>query len=280
MNDKRKRYRVQRVLCKRCGDVVKYGEGTGVSPFELHWAEEMENKWLDCNCGYVWLMPFAERERDRILVNHQPYITIKPDDVVDLSEEWKEQDVTYEIWLTDNYSYFDHGIAHFDDEQTVPLKQYVHNRTYGPDSVLIGESKTEFVPRVRYFLRTNMLEFYDVDKNTPELLLHNESNTKLQIGKIAAVPPGASARVDLRWGSMSKDEDKEGRWLKVCAFKCKRCGTILKREYLNPNTPGGPLMTCSCGYLALDPDPIVWRILGEAAFDDVEIENLCEVADE
>lgn len=72
---------------------------------------------------------------------------------------------------------------------------------------------------------------------------------------------------------IAKAEAEEEAWMRVCAFKCLRCGDVLKREYKSPNDYGGGLMTCSCGHLTLDPTPWHWRVVGE------DIENLCESAE-
>lgn len=60
-------------------------------------------------------------------------------------------------------------------------------------------------------------------------------------------------------------------WMSVCAFQCKRCGDVLKREYKSPNDYGGGMMTCSCGHLTLDPMPRYYRVFGE------DVENLCKI---
>lgn len=66
-----KHYKVCRVKCKRCGDVIKHVNRT---------KEENYHTTLYCSCGNVGLDPSATLYR----------IVSKSTDFEDLSEEWKD----------------------------------------------------------------------------------------------------------------------------------------------------------------------------------------------
>lgn len=56
----------------------------------------------------------------------------------------------------------------------------------------------------------------------------------------------------------------ETTYYKVCRVRCLRCGNVL--EYENRSkTDWGPMMTCSCGRVTLDPVAMMYRIVGNPA---------------
>ena len=103
----------------------------------------------------------------------------------------------YEIWLSDEYGYFDRGIAHLDDGQTLPLKAWIRQATYGSDGVLIDDVEHFNYGRfpLRWLIEEDALFFYSVDRDTPETVFHNESSVSLRLGSYGTVAPGESKRV-------------------------------------------------------------------------------------
>lgn len=63
---------------------------------------------------------------------------------------------------------------------------------------------------------------------------------------------------------------------RVCRVRCKRCGDVLEYVNLTKADNGSGLIRCSCGKVALDPSPILYRIIGAS----VDYEDLSEEWDE
>lgn len=105
--------------------------------------------------------------------------------------------MTYEIWLNDEYSHFERGVAHLDDGRTVELRTCPHIATYGPDSLLIDHGEEGRWP-LRWFIRETGLEFYSVCEDTPDVYFHNGSGKPLRIGDICELPDGKSFVAQIR----------------------------------------------------------------------------------
>ena len=104
----------------------------------------------------------------------------------------------YEIWLSNDYTHFGHGIAHMDDGRKLELCAWQHTATYGRDSLLIDDEerfKIGGLYPLRWFIMPGSLEFYSVDKDTPDVLFHNESGVDLRIDDFGVLPNGASMEV-------------------------------------------------------------------------------------
>lgn len=109
--------------------------------------------------------------------------------------------MTYEIWLSDQYGYFDRGIAHMDDGTELPLGGWLHSATYGPDSIMIDDTEHLHYGRgaLRWFIYMTSLEFYCVAKDSPEkVLFHNESGRDIKIDRFGVLRSGESMEVRLR----------------------------------------------------------------------------------
>ncbi len=93
--------------------------------------------------------------------------------------------MTYEIWLGDHYSHFDSGIAHFDNGRTTALDSCIHTATYGSDSVLIDDVEhiDECRFPLRWFIKSEAIDFYSIGEDTPDILFHNESEKDIRIDK-------------------------------------------------------------------------------------------------
>ncbi len=116
--------------------------------------------------------------------------------------------MTYEIWLSNEYGYFDRGVAHLDDGQDIPLKVWIQQATYGSDGVLIDDVqhfKSGRFP-LRWLIEKDGLFFYSVDMDTPEVVFHNESEKPLRMGRHGTLAPGESKRVVL-FTSVAVDGD-------------------------------------------------------------------------
>ncbi len=61
-------------------------------------------------------------------------------------------------------------------------------------------------------------------------------------------------------------------YYRICRVKCKCCGDVLEYVNLTKNDTGSALLRCSCGKVALDPSPIMYRIIGAS----VDYEDLSE----
>lgn len=105
----------------------------------------------------------------------------------------------YEIWLSSEYGYFKHGVAHLDDGRTLPLSTWIHSATYGRDSVLIDDEEHFCLSRfpLRWLVGENSLEFYSIDADTPTVLFHNESGNDICIVKFGVLQDGKSIEVQL-----------------------------------------------------------------------------------
>lgn len=108
--------------------------------------------------------------------------------------------MTYEIWLSDQYGFFKHGIAHMDDGTELPLGGWLHSATYGPDSIMIDDTEHLHYGRgaLRWFIYMTSLDFYSVYRDAPEIVLfHNESGMDLKIDRFGVLPAGKSMEVRL-----------------------------------------------------------------------------------
>lgn len=105
----------------------------------------------------------------------------------------------YEITLTSDYGYFGEGVAHLDDGRTLSLLSCLHTATYGRDSVLIDDEEYFYRSRfpLRWFVKEGALDFYSVDKETPDVLLHNESGRDLRIDDFGVLRNGESMEIQL-----------------------------------------------------------------------------------
>ena len=111
------------------------------------------------------------------------------------------KNMTYEIWLSDKYGYFDHGIAHMNDGTERPLGGWLHSATYGPDSILIDDTEHLRQGRgaLRWFIYTTSMEFYRVATDTPKIVrFHNESGVDLKIDRFGVLRAGESMEIRLR----------------------------------------------------------------------------------
>ena len=102
--------------------------------------------------------------------------------------------MTYEIWLSDEYGFFDRGLAHLDDGQDVALKAWIYQATYGSDGVLIDDVQHFDCGRfpLRWLIEEDGLFLYSLDKDTPETIFHNESTKTLRLGRHGSLAPGES----------------------------------------------------------------------------------------
>ena len=106
-------------------------------------------------------------------------------------------DATYEIWLSDKYGFFERGVAHMADGRTLVLKSWVHVASYSSDSVLVDDEEHHTLCRypLRWFVKDKALDFYSVDRDTPDVIFHNETGAELRIDKYGVLPNGASAEI-------------------------------------------------------------------------------------
>lgn len=100
----------------------------------------------------------------------------------------------FEIWLGEDYSRFDHGLAHLDDGRSLPLKSWIHVATYGADSILIADQERyEYCDfPVRWFIYRTGIEFYCWDKAIESITLHNESGADVMVKGYGLLPAGES----------------------------------------------------------------------------------------
>ncbi len=120
--------------------------------------------------------------------------------------------MTYEILLSDEYGYFDRGVAHLDDGQDIPLKVWIQQATYGSDGVLIDDILHFESGRfpLRWLIEEDSLFFYGVDADTPEAVFHNKSSRPLRLGRHGTLAPGESKRVALFTQTITDEEgDKQ-----------------------------------------------------------------------
>lgn len=109
--------------------------------------------------------------------------------------------MTYEIWLSERYGFFERGIAHMDDGTKLTLGGWLHSATYGPDSIMIDDTEHLRYGRgaLRWFIYMTSLEFYSVAKDSPEIVLfHNESGMDLKVDRFGVLQAGESMEVRLR----------------------------------------------------------------------------------
>ena len=65
-------------------------------------------------------------------------------------------------------------------------------------------------------------------------------------------------------------------YYRVCRVRCKCCGDVLEQVNITKDDNSSGLIRCSCGKVALDPSPIMYRIIGAS----VDYEDLSEKWDE
>lgn len=109
-------------------------------------------------------------------------------------------DATYEIWLSDKYGFFERGVAHMADGRTLELKSWVHVASFSEDSLLVDDEEHYTLGRfpLRWFIGLGSLDFYSVDRDTPDVIFHNETGAELRIDKFGVMPNGISAVVSPR----------------------------------------------------------------------------------
>ena len=102
----------------------------------------------------------------------------------------------YEIWLGDDYTHFDRGIAHLDDGRRLDLYAMVHTSTFGSDSLLIDDEDYFDLCRfpLRWIIHSNRLNFYSWDGITT-VLLHSERQEPIRIDGVGILLPGESMEV-------------------------------------------------------------------------------------
>lgn len=89
----------------------------------------------------------------------------------------------YEIWMGEHYSHFERGLLHQDDGRTIPLKEWIHISTYGPDTILITDQEHYFLDDfpVCWFILKNGLEFYEWSEEITSITFHNETGRDMEI---------------------------------------------------------------------------------------------------
>jgi len=109
--------------------------------------------------------------------------------------------MTYEIWLSDTYGYFERGAAHTEDGRTLQLKAWVHQSTYGSDTLLIDDEENFKSGRfpLRWYIKPGRLDFYVADSDIIEsILFHNEGSVDLRVNTYDVLPIGESLEVRTR----------------------------------------------------------------------------------
>ena len=107
----------------------------------------------------------------------------------------------YEIWLGDTYGCFERGVAHTEDGRTIELNAWVHQSTYGSDTLLIDDEENFKSGRfpLRWYIRSNGLDFYVADSDIIEsILFHNEGSVDLRVNTLDILPIGECLEVRTR----------------------------------------------------------------------------------
>ena len=106
--------------------------------------------------------------------------------------------MVFEIWLGEQYGYFDHGIARLRDGSTAPLLEWIHTATYGMDSLLITDEErykwSEFL--VRWFIHPAGIELYGWDSEVEKIILHNESGKDLEVSEFGILRAGETLEME------------------------------------------------------------------------------------
>lgn len=102
----------------------------------------------------------------------------------------------YEIWLGEDYTLFERGIAHLDDGRKLALMKHIHVATYGKDSVLIDDEEHYDLCRfpLRWFPVADGLDLYAWD-DISTMLFHNESKANIRIDRFGVLRPDESIEV-------------------------------------------------------------------------------------
>ena len=98
--------------------------------------------------------------------------------------------MTVQIWLGDHYSHFDKAIAIFDENRVEDVHAIIHQGMLC-DTVLLGTSvempRCEFL--LRWKIRENGLELYDVDPKVTHIFFVNFSKKPINIDNHYTIPP-------------------------------------------------------------------------------------------
>ena len=106
----------------------------------------------------------------------------------------------YEIWLNDNYGYFEHGIAHLDSGRTEPLEKYIHSATFGPDSLLVGHKESSDTNEylLRWFIREKTLNFYRIGSEMPDIIFHNNCPFDITLKNYGVLKSGTTIALQMK----------------------------------------------------------------------------------
>lgn len=112
----------------------------------------------------------------------------------------------YEIWLGNNSTHFDHGVAVFDDGRTEPLDTFC-NVGIQQNSLLIGIANEygEIDDQLRWYPMPGVIDFYVWSKDLDGLTFHNTSDHDIYICGYAYLKPGESTEIQNQYGQKHTD---------------------------------------------------------------------------
>lgn len=102
----------------------------------------------------------------------------------------------YEIWLGNDSTHFDHGIALFDDGCKKPLGAFC-NISIRQDSLLVGttDENGELNDKLRWYPMPGVIDFYIWSKDLEYLIFHNSSDHDIYITGYSYLKPGETAEI-------------------------------------------------------------------------------------
>lgn len=101
----------------------------------------------------------------------------------------------FEIWMGEGYTYFNHGVVHFGDGRTLPLRIWFDGPILGlPVSLLLATNEWQVIPNwlVRWFILPDGIEIYHWDQDVTSIVLHNNTGADVTVKGYGVLSAGES----------------------------------------------------------------------------------------